>query len=100
MSMSVALKELKSKYANFSSLALFSGAFICFFDLICDLVMVREFTMNKQYKSAQATIITLAISLGCQLIIVYGVNMKLRRRVIVRELLYVIFVCKARSVRQ
>ncbi|GMH91183.1 hypothetical protein TL16_g11982 [Triparma laevis f. inornata] len=74
---------------------MFSGAFLCFFDLICDLVMVREFTMNKQYKSAQATIITLAISLGFQLIIVYGgVNMKLRKRVIVRELLYVILCVK------
>ncbi|GMH71148.1 hypothetical protein TrST_g11333 [Triparma strigata] len=51
--------------------------------------MVREFTINKQTGAANATIATLVLSLFLQMLLVFAINMKQRKRVITRELLFV-----------
>ena len=91
------LSLAKSKYVNLSGLALFSGAFLCFIDLICDLIMVREFIMNKQFKSANATVATLVVSLSLQIMIVYVQNANLPKRIVLREILFVVLCVKVRE---
>lgn len=80
--LSNSLSAVKSKYSNLKTIALCTGAFLSFFDLICDIVMVRQFILNKQTGAANATIAMLVLSLLIQLLLVFAQNMKQKKRII------------------
>ena len=60
-----------------------------FFDVACDVLMVREFYLNEQMKSAAATIVTILLSLALQSIVVILQNIKRKRHTVIKELLFV-----------
>ncbi|GMI11879.1 hypothetical protein TrVE_jg12516 [Triparma verrucosa] len=80
---------LKARYWKIANIAFIIGAGMSFFDVACDVLMVREFYLNEQMKSAAATIVTILLSLALQSILVILQNIKRKRHTVIKELLFV-----------
>ncbi|GMH87308.1 hypothetical protein TL16_g10812 [Triparma laevis f. inornata] len=78
------------KYVSVTKLALVGGAGLSFVDLICDLIMVNEYTELNEQGYANATIAAVGLSLVLQLIVVLVSNSKLAKSRILLEMLYVV----------
>lgn len=85
---------VNKKYLSIQNIALYIGAGLSFFDMGFDLIMIREFTNTGQGGFANATAVTVALSISCQLLVAYGNNIKRGKRVVLREMLYVIMLVK------
>ncbi|GMI17806.1 hypothetical protein TrLO_g1770 [Triparma laevis f. longispina] len=79
---------------HIANVALFMGAALSLVDVVCDIIMIREFAGSNQPKSAIATAITVALSLISQLFIVLIQNSKLSKRKILREIMFVLLCVK------
>ncbi|GMH87346.1 hypothetical protein TrST_g11871 [Triparma strigata] len=82
--------DYAKKYVSVTKLALFAGAGLSFSDLLCDLVMIREYTKSGHQQYANATIAAVAVSLALQLLVVMITNAKMNTRRKLVEVLYVL----------
>ncbi|GMI09672.1 hypothetical protein TrVE_jg2907 [Triparma verrucosa] len=76
------ISEMKEKFFSVAQAALYIGAALSFFDLVCDVAKVLEFRRTGRTQSANATIITIALSMFFQMLLVYVQNMKQIKRII------------------
>ena len=82
--------EKISPYLRLSYLALYMGAGFSIMDLIFDIAMVYEFSNTGHPKFAAATLATICLSIFAQLSLVVFQNAKRGRRVLLREVLFVV----------
>ncbi|GMI07272.1 hypothetical protein TrLO_g6094 [Triparma laevis f. longispina] len=77
-----------------SNLALYIGAGLSLSDLVCDILMVNEFTRKDQERFATATLVTIGLSMSFQMIIVFISYSNQSWYTLLWELLFVITLVK------
>ena len=77
-------------FLKLSQLALYMGAGFSIMDLIFDIAMVYTFSTTGHPKFAAATLATICLSIFFQLILVVLQNAKRDKRVLLREVLFVV----------
>lgn len=71
-----------------------STAGLSIVDLLCDLAMVREYILEGKQGYANATIATILTSLIGQMVVVAIQNSKMKKRVQLREMMFVVLLMK------
>ncbi|GMI02878.1 hypothetical protein TrLO_g14082 [Triparma laevis f. longispina] len=77
-------------WRNVSNIALYISAGLSMIDLLFDIAMVQEYYDADQPKFATATLVTIALNLFLQLVVVLTQNGKRGANVILRESLFVV----------
>lgn len=72
------------------TLGLVAGAALSFVDVVFDFMMIRQYQEDGQAHFANATMISIGISLALQVFLIFMQNRKRGKRVVLRECLFVV----------